>query len=186
MSRNSCLSLRSADPLSKTRADAVTREKVNEYFKLLQSTLLTNHTAFIILTKEECHWSLNNPKRLHRKVQISVWEIFWEHSTNYNCSMCLCHGCHTASHGDISRSTSQSRSYQRWCTRYSVWVIRQKLDWPQLIFTVANPATFAQVSQRSWIAWRSSLCGHTLHIQTCGITFRPQPHIEICKPHQLI
>ena len=40
MSHNSCLSLRTADPLSKARADVVTREKVDEYFKLLQITIL--------------------------------------------------------------------------------------------------------------------------------------------------
>ena len=39
MSRNPTLSLRTADPLSKVRSDAVTQEKIDEYFKLLKSTL---------------------------------------------------------------------------------------------------------------------------------------------------
>ena len=41
MSRNK-LSLRTADPLSKARADAVSQDKIDEYFKLLQSTLDDN------------------------------------------------------------------------------------------------------------------------------------------------
>ena len=39
MSRNPKLSLRTADPLSKARADAVTQDKIDKYFKLLESTL---------------------------------------------------------------------------------------------------------------------------------------------------
>ena len=39
MSRNPKLSLRTADPLSKARADAVTQDKIDKYFKLLKSTL---------------------------------------------------------------------------------------------------------------------------------------------------
>ena len=42
MSRNK-LSLRTADPLSKARADAVSQDKIDEYFKLLQSTLDDNN-----------------------------------------------------------------------------------------------------------------------------------------------
>ena len=39
MCRHSDLSLRTADPLSKARADALTQAKVEEYFKLLSATL---------------------------------------------------------------------------------------------------------------------------------------------------
>ena len=39
MSRNPKLSLRTADPLSKARADVVTQDKIDKYFKLLESTL---------------------------------------------------------------------------------------------------------------------------------------------------
>ena len=39
MSRHERLSLRTADPLSKARADALTQSKVDEYFKLLTRTL---------------------------------------------------------------------------------------------------------------------------------------------------
>ena len=39
MARNRSLSLRTADPLSKAWADALTHEKIKEYFKLLSDVL---------------------------------------------------------------------------------------------------------------------------------------------------
>ena len=59
--------LRIADPLSKAKADAVTREKVDEYIKLLlpilkEKDLIDKPHCFIMLTKVGCHWSTTTQK----------------------------------------------------------------------------------------------------------------------------
>ena len=55
MSRNPTLSLRTADPLSKVRADAVKQEKIDEYFKLLKSTLEKHD----LMNKPQCIYNVD-------------------------------------------------------------------------------------------------------------------------------
>ena len=72
MNRHKRLSLHTADPLSKARADALTQDKVDEYFKLLKNTLeehgLTNE-PFRIYNVDESGMPLEHkqPKRVAEK-----------------------------------------------------------------------------------------------------------------------
>ena len=78
MCRHSDLSLRTADPLSKARADALTQAKVEEYFKLLSATLdehdLT-HKPFQIYNVDESGVPLEHrqPKRVAEKGAKKVY-----------------------------------------------------------------------------------------------------------------
>ena len=78
MSRQKKLSLRTADPLSKARADALTPAKVDEYFKLLLDTL-ENHDLldkpFHIYNVDESGMPLEHkqPKRVAEKGAKKVY-----------------------------------------------------------------------------------------------------------------
>ena len=61
MERHPRLSLRSSDPLSRVRANAVTEENMAAYFSLLEETLVSIILAiFTIWTRVACPWTTSN------------------------------------------------------------------------------------------------------------------------------
>ena len=72
MSRHEMLSLRTADPLSKARADALTQTNVDEYFTLLTSTLEEHgliDKPFHIYNVDESGMPLKEPKKYMAALQ---------------------------------------------------------------------------------------------------------------------